>query len=266
MQAYRNIEVSRTAAVHWIRLHRPAQMNAIDPEMVEEMLDALNRSSLEPRCRVLVLTGSGKSFCAGADLNALPGTGTAGGSGPDSLRTFLLRMKELCDSLDSFKAPTIALVNGLACAGGLELMLCCDIVLAAEDARIGDMHANFGLLPGAGASVRLPRRIGAGAAKFLMYTGELWSAAEMHRLGLVQRILPSASAESETAALADVIARKSPLANRRLKTLVRQGSELPEDQALRAEIESLVQHSMSHDMAEGLRAFADRKAPEFTGA
>ena len=246
-----------------IRLQRPRQLNAINPAMVSA-LEAALAGAEEARCRALLITGSGRAFCAGADLAELPGVGGAAPN-PSTLREFLLRMKAACDRLEAFPAPTVAVVNGLACAGGLELVLCCDIVVASPEARLGDMHANYGLLPGAGASLRLPQRIGLGAARLLMYSGESWSAEEFHRLGLVQRLFSAQELEPEAFALAAALAAKSPLAARRTKELLAAGAALPREDALFQEIERLAAHSASSDMREGLLAFTEKRPPAFTG-
>ena len=264
MQADRPLIVETDGDIAWLRLNRPRQMNAITPAMVHALRDALV-SLQRSRCRALLLTGSGTAFCAGADLAELPGA-TPGPADSPALHDFLSRMGEVCAMLEQFSAPTIAVVNGLACAGGLELVLCCDVVLASDEARIGDMHANFGLLPGAGASVRLPQRIGMGAAQLLMYTGELWSAQEMHRLGLVQRLHSPEELEAQARKLAYVMAQKSPLAAARLKRLLQDGATLPKGEALRQEIDMLAEHARSADMGEGLSAFVAKRRPLFTGA
>jgi enoyl-CoA hydratase len=255
--------VERIGDVACIRLQRPRQLNAINPAMVDA-LDGVLTDLEKTSCRALVLTGGGRAFCVGADLAELPG---AHGTAPDPLQlhAFLHRMKLVCDRLESFPAPTIASVNGLACAGGLELLLCCDIVVASAGAQFGDMHANYGLLPGAGASLRLPQRIGLGAARLLMYSGELWDAAELHRLGLVQRVYAADELESQALRLAVALATKSPLAAKRTKQLLGNAPQLRRNDALSREIEMLTEHARSVDMREGLRAFAEKRSPVFIG-
>ena len=155
--------------------------------------------------------------------------------------------------------------RGLALAGGLELVLCCDLVVAAESAKIGDAHANYGLIPGGGGSVRLPRKIGPTRAKYLMYTGEFLDAAALERMGLVNQVVPDAALEETVAALAARLGEKSPLGLKLMKQLTDDGLEQPKDAALRNELMAIAVHSRSQDWAEGLAAFTEKRKPNFTG-
>ena len=156
----------------------------------------------------------------------------------------------------------IAALNGLALAGGLELVLCCDLVIAARSAKLGDAHANYGLLPGGGASVRLPRVIGAARAKYLMFTGEFASADAMASAGLVNQVVDDERLLQEVQALVDWnTLRPGPP----MKALIDDGLQQPVDTALRLEILASEVHSLSHDQREGLAAFNDKRKPVFTG-
>ncbi|HPU54417.1 MAG TPA: enoyl-CoA hydratase/isomerase family protein, partial [Burkholderiaceae bacterium] len=137
----------------WITLNRPAAMNAITPAIVEGIETALDQALNDPQVRAIVLTGTGRAFCAGADLKYVREQ-THGDESANA--AFLQTVLHLMNRLETFPKPVIAAINGLALAGGLELVLCCDLVIAARSAKIGDAHANFGLLPGGGSSVRLP--------------------------------------------------------------------------------------------------------------
>src|SRR3990172_2107434 len=167
----------------WITLNRPEALNAISPAMIRELGQALDRAEDAPGRRAVVLGARGRAFCAGADLKALKE------AGEDNAR-FLDDVLAIMNRLERFRLPVIAAVNGMALAGGvgggLELLLCCDLVIAAQSAKIGDAHANYGLLPGGGGSVRLPRKIGPTRAKYLMFTGEFVPAADLVAAGLVE--------------------------------------------------------------------------------
>ena len=167
--------------------------------------------------------------------------------------------------LDRFPKPVIASLNGITLAGGLELVLCCDLVIAAQSAKIGDAHANYGLLPGGGGSVRLPRVIGPTRAKYLLYTGEFVSAEDMREAGLVNQVVDDSHLDAATQKVADTIATKSPLGLQRMKALVDDGLEQPEDTALRLELLASEVHAFSADLQEGLEAFQGKRAPRFTG-
>jgi enoyl-CoA hydratase/carnithine racemase len=167
--------------------------------------------------------------------------------------------------MEHFTKPLIAVLNGITLAGGLELAMTADLIIAAESAKIGDAHANFGVLPGAGGAVKLPRKIGINRAKYLLFTGEFISAAEMKDYGLVNQVVPSEELEKAAQALADKLAEKSPLGLSRMKQLVRDGLEQPLDVALRLELATLKVHTQSYDMSEGLKAFTEKRKPEFKG-
>jgi enoyl-CoA hydratase/carnithine racemase len=153
----------------------------------------------------------------------------------------------------------------MALAGGLELVLCCDLVLAAESAQFGDAHANYGLLPGGGGSVRLPRKIGPTRAKQMMFTGEMFPAATMRDWGLVNEVVPDADLPASVSSWLERLAAKSPIGLRQMKRLVDQGLQMSAAAALEFEQQVFAEHSFSQDRREGLAAFAERRKPRFTG-
>jgi enoyl-CoA hydratase len=159
----------------------------------------------------------------------------------------------------------IAAVRGWAMAGGLEIVLCCDLVIAGESARFGDAHANYGLLPGGGSSVRLPRRIGPMRARELMFTGDWFGAAAMKEAGLVTRIVPDTEVETVAGLLAAQLASRSPAGLRRMKSLLLHATERGRDEALAAEQREWALHARSLDLREGLAAFREKRIPHFTG-
>jgi enoyl-CoA hydratase len=246
----------------WVTLNRPAALNAITPEVVKGLDVALDRALADPDIRAVVLTGTGRAFCAGADLKYVKET-TQGDEG--AVAAFLESVLALMGRLESFPRPVIAAVNGLALAGGLELVLCCDLVLAARSAKLGDAHANFGLLPGGGSSVRLPRKIGPTRAKYLLYTGEFVPAEQLREAGLVNEVVDDADLLAAAGRLVARLRTKSPLVLRRMKALVDDGLEQPIETALRLELLASEVHAHSHDMKEGLAAFEEKRAPNFTG-
>jgi len=243
-----------------IYLNRPDKLNAIS----SRMLDALEAAIAEARAekyRVIVIRGRGRAFCAGGDLD-LNDQGGASAGPPASM---LERSNEVFAALEALSKPVIAAVHGTACAGGLELALSCDLIVAANSARLGDMHANFGLLPGAGGTYRLSRRIGPSKAKYMMFTGELFGAAELAQAGLVDQVYPDADFEASVDTLARKIAAKSPLGLAQMKHLVLEASTLSREDGLASALAAALRYRHSADYAEGLRAFAEKRAPRFEG-
>jgi enoyl-CoA hydratase/carnithine racemase len=245
-----------------IRLNRPDAMNALTPRIVSEVTGLLRANVNNPVIKAVVLTGAGASFCAGADLKVVRGQ-TAENAG--TLAEFLASVSTLMAELEAFPRPVIAAVNGLAVAGGLELVLCCDLVVAARSARFGDAHANYGLLPGGGASVRLPRKIGVTRAKYLFYTGDFLPAEDLLAAGLVNQVVDDSELEAATDQIVGKLARKSSLGLSRMKALVDDGMEQPKNVALRAELLASEVHAHSFDMKEGLAAFEEKRSPQFLG-
>lgn len=261
LMPFETLLLARRGRAAWITFNRPAAMNSMSPEMVAEFAQALDHVEADRDLRCVVLTGAGRAFCAGADLEAVKEFEDQG----EAIRTFLGAATALLTRIERLPLPVIAAVNGLALAGGLETVLCCDLVIAAEEAKFGDAHATYGLIPGWGGSVRLPRKIGANRAKQLMYTAEFLPARTLMDWGLVNQVVPLDGLQAATDALAARLADKSPLGLRRMKELVDDGLEQPLDVALRNERIMAEAHIHSHDHREGLAAFVEKRKPNFKG-
>lgn len=245
----------------WITLNRPAALNSITPDIVTAMDAALDRAEGDD-IKAVVLTGRGRAFCAGADLKFVRGVT---GDDEGAFKAFLESVFRLMDRIEKFPRPVIAAINGTTVAGGLELVLCCDLVIAARSARIGDGHINFGLLPGGGGSVRLPRKIGSTRAKLLLFTGDSASADDLAAAGLVNEVVDDGDLLPAVERLVAKLSNKSPLALSRIKSLVDDGLEQPTATALRLELLATEVHAHSHDLKEGLAAFQEKRKPNFIG-
>jgi enoyl-CoA hydratase/carnithine racemase len=261
---FTTIRFRRESSVAWITLDRPEALNSIDDAMIGELELVLDHLEHEPGLTALVLHGEGKAFCAGADLKAARGRAAVDDAAA-ATAVFLRRVGRTIERIATFPAPTVAAVGGLALAGGLELALGCDLIVATRSSRFGDAHANYGLLPGGGASVRLPRRLGVSRAKLLMFTGDFVTAEVMKEWGLVVALAEDESLVQEVRGLVERISTKSPLGLRRIKALVDHGMEMPNGQALEFEQQMCLLHSYSEDRREGLAAFAEKRAPRFVG-
>lgn len=247
-----------------ITLNRPEALNSISPAMIDDLNAALDGIEDRRRLCALSISGVGRAFCAGADLKAAKermagaDAGTVNSEFLDGLRRLLLR-------IEAFPTPVIAAVNGLALAGGLELLLACDLVIAVESAKLGDAHANYGLVPGGGSSVRLPRKVGPTRAKQLIFTGNFLSARQMMEWGLVNDVVADDGLDTGVGELVATLAARSPLGLRRMKRMVDDSQEQSLDAALRYELSLNALHAVSDDRTEGLAAFAEKRKPAFTG-
>ena len=244
-----------------ITLNRPEAMNSFNDQMGEEISSALDQAEKERLLRCLIVTGAGGAFCVGADLKFVLKILESGAP----IRGFLEQTRDLMSRLESFPVPVIGAVNGMALAGGLEILLCCDLIVAVESARFGDAHSNFGLIPGGGSTQRLPRRLGISRAKQLMFFGDFYTAQDMERWGLVNRVVPDGGLEEAVGNVKEMLAGKSPLVLRRIKSLVNQGLDMPLEEGLSMEISAMEEHVQSHDMREGVAAFKEKRPPSFQG-
>jgi len=245
--------------VLWLKLNRPQALNSLTLSLVNALTDTIVDAQRNPEVRIIVLTGEGRAFCAGADLK------DPARSRPESGAEFVKAIGALTELIEASPLPVIAAINGIAVAGGMELVLACDLVIAAESARLGDAHSNYALFPGAGATVRLPRKVGLNNAKLLMFTGDMQPASEWKALGLVNQVVPDASFIDAVSALAKKLAAKSPLVLGRMKQALNDALDQPVPIALRYERALSNLHHFSADRVEGLAAFKEKRAPKFTG-
>jgi len=247
-----------------VRLHRPDKLNAIDWPMVRELDGVLDAVEADPSVRCVLVTGSGRAFSAGGDLEGY----LTLQRDPVAFPQFVEDLHTTFGRLRRIPVPAIALVNGVAVAGGLELLLNCDFAIAARSARIGDGHLNFGQMGGGGSLTLLPRAIGRERAAELIFTGRLLDADEAAAWGLVNRIVDDDVLEATGLDLARAIAEKSPLGLANAKEVLQTvwADNGPEADGLRYERERNDEYCLtSEDAREGLQAFAEKRPPRFTG-
>ncbi|MCZ6859337.1 MAG: enoyl-CoA hydratase/isomerase family protein [Alphaproteobacteria bacterium] len=247
----------------WITLNRPDDLNCIDGDLGREIALAVEAAEADKDVRALVFTGAGRAFCAGYDLKYV--LDIVSRQDPEEIRRFMAGALALSTRIVGCEKPVIAAVNGIAAAGGLELILSCDLAIAAEGVRIADAHANYGLLPGAGGSALLPRRIGPVRAKYLLYSGEFVAAETLRDWGLFNAVVPADKLLGEVEQLAAKITAKSPLVIRRMKHLVDDGLDSSLAVALRAETKAWEAHALAEDFMEGLTAFSEKREPDYKG-
>ena len=242
-----------------IRLNRPDRLNALGVEMVKEFMAAVHKALALP-ARVLLIRGSGRAFCAGADLKERRDMEDAAKIAHNRA------INAAIDMLEAAPMPTIAVINGLALGGGCEIAVACDLRYGAEDISIGLTEARIGAIPGAGGTQRLPRVIGAAKALELMLIGEPVNGRRAEQIGLLHAAMPADKLDEHVLGVARVLATRSPLGQRMMKRLVYRGLEVPLTAGLAMERAALPEILGSADYAEGLAAFAAKRPPKFSGA
>ena len=248
------VRFARDGGVVHLTLDRPDQLNAISPALLQDLDGACAEVERDASVKAVALTGAGRGFCAGADLTVVQTLAPD----PDRWAQFMGLWHRVFDRIERLPVPVVAGVHGVALAGGLELTLVCDLVVADEDAKLGDQHANFALVAGGGGSQRLPRLIGARRAKELMLLGGWLTAEHALAWGLVNRVAPRGTVAEATLDLARELAAKSGAASRTAKLLVDRGLDVDLRTGLELEKRKVAEHMRTDDAAAGLRAFMTR--------
>lgn len=258
---YKNIILEKKNRIAKITINRPDDLNAIDKDTHMELQAALKDIEEDPEARVVVITGAGRAFCAGADLKHAISLI----DNPQEMAAFGQLFYDTYGMIEDLSKPVIASVNGIALAGGIELLEVCDIAIASENARIGDQHATFGLIPGGGSTQRLPRQIPLKKAKELLLTGDWITAKEAEALGLVNKAVPADKLEEATMEMAEKLAQRSPMTSKAIKMLVNRGMQVDVYTGLMLEKGALAAHASTEDRQEGFNAFLEKRKPDFPG-
>ncbi|WP_395103802.1 enoyl-CoA hydratase/isomerase family protein [Actinomadura sp. SCN-SB] len=250
-----------TGTVMTITLNGPDRMNSLDPGTLDGLNAALDAAERDPSLTSLVITGTGRAFCVGMDIGFL---GDCFADPPGVFVPFIRRYHEFLDRLEAFPLPSVAAVNGLARAGGFELLLACDFVLAADEARVGDTHSDFGIVPGAGASQRAPRKLGDQRARAMLLAGRWLTGPEMVDWGLALASVPAAELPEEVGRLTGALADRSRTVTAIIKRLLNAASELTPAEGLRLERELFTRfHEEVADADEGYRAYVEKRRPNW---
>jgi enoyl-CoA hydratase/carnithine racemase len=241
-----------------IELNRPTKLNALDLDCLNQLEQHIVDAEKDDDIRVVLLSGRGRCFCAGADL------GVVDAAIADSrFDAFLRRWHEVFGRLERCSKPTIAAVHGMALAGGFELMQVCDVVVIGDTTTVGDQHAKFGLFPGGGSTQRLPRLVGRRAATWMLLSGEAISPESAVALGLANEVVPEAEVVSRARGLAEGLAERSVAASQAIKEALLRTGDLDLAAGIEVELEIAVAHMSSPDAARGLAAFRSRSTPDF---
>ncbi|ADX83978.1 enoyl-CoA hydratase/isomerase family protein [Saccharolobus islandicus] len=252
---YSTIQIEARENIAIIKLNRPDKLNAINFQMVDELVDALNKLDSDEKIKVIIITGNGKAFSAGADVKEM-------------LETPLEEIMKkghmpLWEKLRTFKKPVIAALNGITAGGGLELAMACDIIIASESAKLGQPEINLGIMPGAGGTQRLTRVLGKYKAMELVLTGKLIDSKEAERYGLVNKVVPDNALIDEAIRLAKEIAEKPMISLMLAKEAVAKAWDTLLQQGLDFERRNFYLALSSEEAKEGMRAFLEKRKPRW---
>ena len=257
---YKNIVIKEKDGVAIITIDRPEALNALNKETLIELSSAIDKLENNEKIKVVILTGNGdKAFIAGADIKQMKGLT------PLEAKGFSETGHNLIFKIEKSRLPFIAAVNGYALGGGCEIMMACDIIIAADNALIGQPEINLGVSPGFGGTQRLPRLVGKTKAKEMLLTGDNISAEDAKNIGLVNKVIESDKLTEEVEKLAQKIASKSSVQTAFIKELVNKGADIDLSNACALEISYFSSSFSTHDQKEGMNAFVEKRKPSFKG-
>jgi enoyl-CoA hydratase len=254
---YQNILVTKEGSIGIVQLNRPSALNALSFELMAELVKALEELDGDQAVRVIILTGNERAFAAGADLKEMSQ------AGPVDL--ILGRRFELWDRIGKIAKPIIAAVSGYCLGGGNELAMSCDMIIASENATFGQPEVNVGIMPGAGGTQRLIRAVGKYKAMEMILTGKPITAQEAYRVGLVNRVVPTESLMDEAKKIANEIASKPPISIRAAKEAILKAQDTALEVGLDFERKSFYMLFATEDGKEGMKAFLEKRKPNFKG-
>ena len=257
MTDLKNLILTRDGYVANVQLHRPKVLNALNLELMTELVETLEELDRDPEVRAIVLTGSERAFAAGADITEM-----AGATAVDML---MRDQFAKWDRIRKIKTPIVAAVSGFALGGGCELMMHCDIIVASETARIGQPEILIGVMPGAGGTQRLTRAVGKSLAMEMVLTGRQITAEEAQRAGLVNKVVPIEFYLEEAQRIATEIANRPPVAVRLAKEAVLKAFDTTIELGLEYERKNFYLLFATDDMREGMSAFIEKRKPEWKG-
>jgi enoyl-CoA hydratase/carnithine racemase len=274
MTSYESLEFTRDGYVGWLRLNRPDKLNSFTVEMWREMRELGEELKDDPELRALVVIGNGRAFSSGIDTSvftsprgadSIQGGADAGTRHSDPAVDGIMRTQEAYTWLEEARFPTIAAVRGYALGAGLQTALACDIRVFARGTSVGLLEHKYGILPDLGGTQRLPRVVGHGKAKELIWTAARIDAEEAYRIGLCERLVDDAQLEDEVSALAATLAAQPPLAVQGAKRAIEAAGRLPVHEGLVIEAQEQAVCLQSDDMREAIVAFVEKRTPNYLG-
>ena len=257
---FENIILENKNAIAYITVNRPKVLNALNMATMEELRAAFHDIKNDAAVRVVIFTGSGeKAFIAGADIGELAKQDAVSG------KEYTHRGQNVLNLIENLGKPVIACINGFALGGGCEIAMACTMRLASEHAKLGQPEVKLGIIPGYGGTQRLPRLVGKGNAMQMVLGGEMITAQEAHRIGLVNEVVPPAELIPRAEAIAAKIIANAPLAVQYAMEAVHKGTEMTLNEGLYLEALLFAVACSTEDKAEGTKAFLEKRAPEFKG-
>jgi enoyl-CoA hydratase len=258
--AFENIRLEKKNQIAYVTIDRPKVLNALNMATMGELRTAFTDLKQDREVRVVILTGGGeKSFVAGADIGELQK------NNPVEAKEYTHRGQAVLDVIENLGKPVIACINGFALGGGCEIAMACTMRLASENAKLGQPEVKLGIIPGYGGTQRLPRLVGKGIAMQLLLTGEMISAQEAHRIGLVNEVVPAGQLITRAEAIAQMIIKNAPLAIQYCLEAVNHGMEMTQQEGLFLEASLFAVSCATEDKKEGTSAFMEKRAANFAG-
>ena len=254
---FKTIKFDIKDGIGYITINRPEALNALNMDVLKDLKKVLAEIEAKDAVRVVIVTGEGRSFVAGADIVQMKKLTPVKG------RQMMELGHEVMNTIESMEKPFIAAVNGFALGGGCELAMACDIRIASEKAKFGQPEVGLGIIPGFGGTQRLSRLVGPGMAKYLIYTADVIPADEAQRIGLVEKVVAPDALMDEAEATAQKIASKAPIAVGIAKSMINNGAEMDIKSASRLEIDGEAVCFATKDKAEGMAAFVEKRTPTF---
>ncbi len=256
---YKNILFEVEEGIGYVTINRPKALNALNTEVLTELDDVFRKIDADDDVKVAIITGEGRAFVAGADIAQMSDLNGIEG------RDMTIQGQKVMELIEAIDKPVIAAVNGFALGGGCELAMACDIRMASEKAKFGQPEVNLGIIPGYGGTQRLPRLVGKGMAKKLIYSAEMIDAQEAYRIGLVEYVVQADELMIEAEKLARTIMSKAPIAIKMAKVAINNGLNTDLKTGVQFEAEAYTSTFVSEDRVEGMKAFVEKRDAEFKG-
>jgi enoyl-CoA hydratase len=257
MEEYNNILYRVEDSIAFITINRPKALNALNTETLRELDRAVSQAGAADDVKVIIITGEGRAFVAGADIAQMRDLTVQEG------RNMTILGQEVFTRIENLDKPVIAAVNGFALGGGCELAMACDIRVASDKAKFGQPEVNLGIIPGYGGTQRLPRLVGKGTAKYLIFTGEMIPAEEAFRIGLADKVVPAEELMDSVVSIAKVIMSKAPISIKMAKHAINNGLNVDLKSGIAYEAEAYTTTFSTEDRIEGMSAFLEKRPAGF---